>query len=87
MQARMSSGMLAVLRATPEMPDVLMRRVAEATPDGEDHLVNLSGDEAIAMVEMCQWYIRSDPENGDLTKRGRLFDAIVAAIDEADLDE
>ena len=82
MQVQMTSEMLEALRNTPEIPDNLRRRVDGARQEANVFAVTLSDDEAMAMVEMCQWYIQSD-ESGELTPKAALFDAIVTAIDEA----
>ncbi|NIM49244.1 MAG: hypothetical protein GTN62_04790 [Gemmatimonadales bacterium] len=83
MRARMTTEMLQALRETPEIPDILITRVDSAQQDGDAFLITLTDDEAMAMVEMCQWYIHSDPETGQLTPKAQLFDAIVTAVDEA----
>lgn len=82
MQVRMNTEMLDALRNTPEIPDNLRTRVDGARKEGSIFAVTLTDDEAMAMVEMCQWYIHRD-EQGQLPPKASLFDAIVTAIDEA----
>jgi hypothetical protein len=82
LQVSMTDQMLDALRHTPEIPDSLRRRVDTARPEGAAFAVTLSDDEAMAMVEMCQWYIHQD-ENGDFPPKAALFDSIVTAIDDA----
>ncbi len=82
MQVQMTDEMLEALRNTPEIPDALRERVDRAREEGAVYAVTLSDDEAMAMVEMCQWYIHRD-QHGELTPKAALFDAIVTAIDEA----
>jgi predicted transcriptional regulator len=82
MQIQMTTEMLAALSNTPEIPDNLRKRVAGARQEGNTYAVTLSDDEAMAMAEMCQWYIHRD-ERGELTPKAALFDSIVTAIDEA----
>lgn len=82
MQVQMTTEMLAVLRDTPEVPDNLRKRLDGARREGNAYAVTLDDDEAMAMVEMCQWYIYQD-EKGQLPPKAALFDAIVSAIDEA----
>jgi hypothetical protein len=48
-------------------------------------LVDLGQDERMAMTEMCEWYVRSDPDTGELTEQGKLFESIIQAIIDADL--
>lgn len=83
MQVRLTEPLLAALRETPEIPDNLLARVNGARQDGAQWVVTLSDDEAMAMTEMCQWYIRKDPQTGQLNEKARRFQAIVDAIDEA----
>lgn len=83
MNVRLTEPMLAALRGTPEMPDNLLARVSGALKDGDQWVMTLSDDEAMAMTEMCQWYIRKDPTTGRLNDKARMFQAIVDAFDEA----
>ena len=76
----LSDAMLAALRGTAEVPDTLLARVNGARRDGDGVVMTLSEDEAMAMTEMCQWYIRRDPTTGTLGEQAKLFDAIVSAI-------
>jgi hypothetical protein len=80
MHVHLTEPMLTALRGAPEMPDNLLARVNAAARDGDGFAVTLSEDEAMAMTEMCQWYIRRDPTTGTLGEQAKLFDAIVSAI-------
>lgn len=80
MQVHLTPAMIEALKATPEMPDNLLRSVAGANTQGDGFLVTLDEDEAMAMTEMCQWYIRKDPATGKLGPKAELFDAIVRSI-------
>ncbi len=84
MKVRMTAEMLEALRATPEIPDDMRRRVDDAQPDGDAFVVTLSDDEAMAMSEMCQWYVHRDT-HGEMSRKAALFDAVITAIDEAQL--
>ncbi len=85
MQVRMTADMLQVLRETPEMPDELLAAVVAAKDHGDGFAVSVNDDQAMAMVEMCQWYIKTDPATGEFTPKAKLFDSIVDAIDDAQL--
>lgn len=82
MRVQMTAEMLDALRDTPEIPDILRRCVDGARKDGDGFGVSLTDDEAMAMVEMCQWYIHQE-EDGSLGPKAALFDSIVTAIDDA----
>ena len=85
MEVRMSEEMLEALRGTPEIPDNLRARVEGAAADGGEFLVTLDDEEQIAMTEMCEWYVRKDPETGELTSQGKIFDEIVQRVIDADM--
>ncbi len=85
MEVRMSEEMLVALKATPEIPDNLRARVEGAAADGGEFVVTLDDEEQIAMTEMCEWYVRKDPETGVLTSQGKLFDDIVQRIIDAEM--
>jgi len=82
----MTAEMLAALKRTVELPEDLMATLNAAQSQGDAFLVGLSGDEAMELVEMCQWYIKRDPATGELDAKAKLFDSIVAAIDDAQFD-
>lgn len=84
MRVRMTMAMLKALKATPEIPDNLLACVENAEAAGDAFAVELGGDEAMAMEEMCQWYIQKDPETGEMTSKSKLFDLIVRAIYDAE---
>ncbi len=84
MNLRLSDPMLTALRQVPEIPDNLLARVNAARKDGGGYVMALNQDEAMAMTEMCQWYIRKDPVTGQLGEQAKLFEGIVNAIYEAE---
>ncbi len=84
MDVRLTDPMLSALREAPEIPDNLLARVNAARRDGGGSALTLSEDEAMAMTEMCQWYIRKDPTTGQLGERARVFQTIVNAIYDAE---
>lgn len=83
MQVQMTGEMLEVLKGTPELPDSLLAAVGAAKAGDGVFFVEMDDDQALAMVEMCQWYIQKDPTTGELTSKAALYDAIVGAIDDA----
>jgi len=85
MQVQLTGDMVELLKATPEIPDNLLAAVGAARRGADAFLVELNDDEAMAMVEMCQWYIKKDPATGMLTSKAALYDSIVEAVDDAQL--
>ncbi len=85
MQVPMSRAMIQAIRETPEVPANLLACVENAEKaDGDEFLVTLSADERMAMEEMCQWYVQKDPDTGELSKKGELFNSIVDVLYETD---
>ena len=84
MQVHLTDAMLEALRQVAELPDNLLARVSAARKDGNGYVMNLNDDEAMAMTEMCQWYIRKDPTTGQLGQQAKLFEGIVNAVYQAE---
>ena len=84
MEVRLTQEMLTAVKETPELPDNLRTRVSDAKAAGDLFVLKLDEDERVAMTEMCEWYVRTDPDSGALTEQGRLFDDIIQAIVDAD---
>ena len=78
--------MLKALKGVPELPDNLMACVEGASADGSDYVMTLDEDESMAMTEMCQWYVKKDPVTGDLSEKAVLFNTIIDAIYDADME-
>lgn len=87
MKVRMTEIMVKALTETPEIPDNLLTCLRGAETDGDMLLVDLGQDERMALTEVCEWYVRSDPDTGNLTEQGKLFESIIQAIIAADLAE
>ena len=83
----MTEIMVKALTETPEIPDNLLTCLRGAETDGDMLLVDLGQDERMALTEVCEWYVRSDPDTGNLTEQGNLFESIIQAIIAADLAE
>lgn len=83
----MTEIMVKALTETPEIPDNLLTCLRGAETDGDMLLVDLGQDERMALTEVCEWYVRSDPDTGNLTEQGKLFESIIQAIIAADLAE
>ncbi len=80
MNVRFTQPMLEALKATPEIPDNLKRVVDGAKAADGAFSVDLNEDEAMAMTEMCQWYIKKDPVTGKLNAKAEVFNGIVRSI-------
>lgn len=87
MELRLNEEMIAALRETPELPDNLRTCIDDAGAESDVFVVTVDDDEQMALTELCEWYVRKDPATGELTKQGRIFDAIVQLIIDADLTQ
>ena len=87
MELRLNEEMIAALRETPELPDNLRACIDAAHAESDACVVTVDDDEQMALTELCEWYVRKDPETDELTKQGRIFDAIVQLIIDADLTQ
>ena len=80
MDVHLTKPMIDALRSAPDLPENLLRVVNGAHGHGDNFHLTLDDDEAMAMTEMCQWYIRKDPATGKLGPKAEIFDAIVRSI-------
>ena len=80
MHVRLTKAMVEALKAAPDLPENLRKRVSEVATQGDGLQMTLDEDETMAMTEMCQWYIRKDPATGKLGPKAEVFDAIVRSI-------
>lgn len=80
MHVRMTKAMIEALKTAPDLPENLLTRVSSVSAQGDGFQLTLDEDEAMAMTEMCQWYIRKDPVTGKLGPKAEVFDAIVRSI-------
>lgn len=80
MHLHMTKAMVEALKAAPDLPENLLQRVSSVSAEGDGFQLTLDDDEAMAMTEMCQWYIRKDPATGKLGPKAEVFDAIVRSI-------
>ncbi len=87
MELRLDEEMIAALRETPELPDNLRACIDDARAETDVFFVTVDDDEQMALTELCEWYVRKDPATGELTKQGRIFDAIVQLVIDADLTQ
>ncbi len=85
MELRLNEEMIAALRETPELPDNLRACIDGARGESDAFVVTVDDDEQMALTELCEWYVRKDPQTDELTEQGRLFDSIVQIIIDADL--
>ena len=85
MQVRLTQAIVDSLKTLKDVPDGLRARFdAMAKTDG-GHVLKLSDDDAMALTELLQWHIRTDPATSKPTTQTAPFAELVRLIDEAAL--
>lgn len=85
MQITVTQPIAAVLKVLGNVPDNLRARFdAMAQSDG-GHTLTLSEDDAMALAELAQWHMRTDPATGRPTPETAPFGELIALIDQAQL--
>jgi len=79
-----TSEMLTALKSADETPDTLVQAIAGVKPAGQGFTLRLTGDQTIAMTEMCEWHVRTDPKTGKVSAATKVWDDIIRAVQEAE---
>jgi hypothetical protein len=85
MQARLTQAIVDALKTLKDVPDGLRSRFDAMTRSDGGHVLKLTEDEAMALVELLQWHIRTDPATAKPTKETAPLAELVRLIDEAQL--
>ena len=80
----LTGDMLTALKGADETPDALVPAIAGVKADGKGYVLSLSGNQAIAMTEMCEWHIRTDPNTGKVSAATKVWDDIIRAVQQAE---
>ena len=80
----LTADMLKALRSADETPDTLVQAIAGVKPAGAGYTLSLTGNQAIAMTEMCEWHVRTDPKTGKVSAATKVWDDIIRAVQEAE---
>ena len=83
-QVPLTQEMLAALQSATEMPETLVQAIAGVKADGKSVVLTLNNNQAIAMTEMCEWHVRTDPKTGKVTAATRVWDDVIRAIQHAE---
>ncbi len=71
------------LKSIDHVPDNLKARFDGMTPEGKGYTLTLSEDDATALAELVQWYIKVDPATNMPTPKSVAFNELIRRIDEA----
>ena len=80
----LTADMLKALKGADETPDTLVQAIAGVKASGPGYTLSLTGNQAIAMTEMCEWHIRTDPKTGKVSAATKVWDDIIRAVQEAE---
>lgn len=72
------------LKRIGDVPDNLRARLDGIAPAGAGgYTLTLSDDDATALAELVQWYIKTDPVTGKPSAQSAPFNELIRRIDEA----
>ena len=80
----LTADMLTALKSADETPDALVTAFAGVKASGTGFVLTLTGDQTIAMTEMCEWHVRTDPKTGKVSAATKVWDDIIRRVQEAE---
>lgn len=83
MQVRLTQAIVDALKTLKDVPDGLRSRFDAMTKNDGGHILKLTDDDAMALAELLQWHIRTDPATARPTKETAPYAELVRLIDEA----
>jgi hypothetical protein len=83
MQITIDAPMKQALLGLGHVPDTLRARFDAIRPEGGGYALTLSEDDATALAELVQWYIKTDPATGKATPETQPFQSLITLIDQA----
>jgi hypothetical protein len=84
MQVQITEAIVDALKTLKDVPDTMRKRFDGMTPAaGGTFTLTLSEDDAMALAELAQWHMRTDPATGKPTPGSAPFSALVKLLDEA----
>jgi len=85
MDVRITQAIVDALKKVAHVPDGLQKRIDAITPADGGFVLALSEDDAMALAELMQWHIKTDPSSGNLTPESAPYQQMIERIDEAQL--
>jgi hypothetical protein len=83
MQIIISQDIADALKSLGHVPDGLRARIDGITRTDGGYALKLSDDDGIALAELVQWHMRTDPATGKPTPESAPFGRLIALIDDA----
>jgi hypothetical protein len=83
MDVKVTQEIVDALKGLGHVPDNLQARFAAIVPADGGYVLRLDDDDAMALAELVQWHMRTDPATGKPTAETAPFADLIARIDEA----
>ena len=84
MDVKITQAIVDALKKLHDVPDDMQKSFDAAAPAGGGRFViKLSEDQAMALGELLQWHIRTDPATGKPTAESAPYADLIARVDEA----
>jgi hypothetical protein len=83
-QVPLTQDMLVALKSANETPETLVQAIAGVKTDGKGVVLSLNNNQTIAMTEMCEWHVRTDPKTGKVTAASKIWDDLIRTIQHAE---
>ena len=83
MQIIITQPIVDALKTLHDVPDDLRVRIDAIVPVDGGFALKLSDDQGIAIGELLQWHVRTDPKTGKPTAESAPFGELIRLVDEA----
>jgi hypothetical protein len=83
MDVLVTQAIVDALGKVTHVPDSLRQRLDAIAPAAGGYVLKLSEDDAMALAELVQWHIKTDPATGQLTPESAPYQQLIERIDEA----
>jgi len=83
MDVPVTQAIVDALKHLEHVPDSLARSLGSIARSGDGFVLKLSEDDAMALAELVQWHIKTDPATGKPTSASAPYDDLVRRLDEA----
>jgi hypothetical protein len=83
MNVTISQTMVDALKTLKDVPDTLRKRFDAIAPADGGYALKLDDEDSIALAELVQWHMRTDPATGKPTPQSATFGELIRLIDEA----
>ena len=83
MDVPITQPIVDALKHLSHVPESLQQRLDGIARAGDGYVLKLSEDDAMALAELMQWHIKTDPASGQPTPETAPYDDLVRRLDEA----